>query len=214
MKNVNKRIAIGFQIAAAPFVFTALFEGILSRFGYHLYLFGQVGRPVLLFSEVIFIAIEAIMLLVLSCTTRKLRFFLFDLLLAPFFLLTLLSGLLNLQQSSHVDTIAPFDEELVITNRAVLFLGDSRVYQKAIPFVVEEVAEVGGDDGWCPLSDKNMYRWEVSGNELILTYDFYGYGENEEMRFRYENGHFIKIYDSLYDSFNGSSRAATPTGLA
>lgn len=203
MKTTNKRILWGFQLAAAPFLAVALLEGILRSFDYHLYLFGQVGRPILLISVTAFLLIEGVMLLVLTCTARKLRYFLLDLLLAPVFLLTLLSALICLPQSTHEDTIEKFDEELVITNRAVLFLGDSRVYQKTIPFVVKEVAELDGDDGWCPLSDKRMYKWSVSENELILTYDFYGYGENrEEMRFEYRDGHFIKVYDSIQSSRN------------
>lgn len=198
MKTVNKRILLGFQIAVAPFFLAALLEGILQLFGYHIFLFGQVGRPILLISASVFVTLEGIMLLVLAIVTDKLRYFLLNLLLGPLVLLLILFGWLALRHDTRVHRIDEFDEELVVTNWSVLMLGESYVYQKEIPFIVKEVAWVGGDDGWCPLSDEHQYKWTVSGDELTLTYDFYGYGENtEQMRFRYENGRFVKIYDSL-----------------
>lgn len=196
MKKANKVILLGFQIVASPFLAAALLEWILQFFGYHLYLFGQVGRSILFCSITVIIMLEAAMLLVLTLFTGKLRYFLPNLLLIPLFLLLLLIGLFNPQNVTRVHSIDRFDEDVVVENKKSFLSGHSVVYQKELPFVVREMTEVYGSDGWCPLCEESAYEWSVSGEELLLTYCYYGYGE-QQMRFRYQNGKFVKIADSL-----------------
>lgn len=196
MSKVNKRILLGFQIAALPFGLVAILELCLRPFGYHVNLFSQVGGPILVSAAIVFVMLEGLMFATLALYNGKFRYFLPNLLIIPVFLLLLLIGLLGPQDQNRVHSFDSFGEEVVVTNREGFLGGRSYVYQREFPFIVREMAEVYGGDGWCPLCEESAYSWSVSDDELTLRYSYYGNGE-QYMRFKYEDGHFIKVYDSL-----------------
>lgn len=192
MKKVNMRILLGFQIAALPCLLAALLELILRPFGYHVYLFGQVGRPWAYFGVAAFMMIECVMLLVLAIVNRRFSLFLPDLFVIPLAYMTLLFGMMYTQDASKVYRYDEFDKDIVITSWSFLFAAESNIYQKELPFIVKDVATAWGDDCYCPLLDEDAYRLTVSEEGLEYYYSN-GSGGMERLRLIYQDGDFIAV---------------------
>lgn len=197
MKTVNKRILIGFQIAALSCFLIGIIGGILQIFGYQLCLFGQVGGSVILLSFTLGIVVEGIMLLPLAIVNRKASLFLPNLILVPLVLLMLFHWVWSIAPyGSKVYHYDEFEKDIMITHWSLLLRSQSTVYQMENPFVAKEITAVIGD-GIAPLDENYFLLIDVS-EDGIEYYDHYENSDYEDrliLRLDYEDGRFTVASD-------------------
>ena len=209
MKEVKaKNIVITFQIISFIFLLFFIVSTLFTKNGYEVLIFGNICLYIVEATGLfLFLLTEFIMFIVIAIKKKKPLFIIVNILLLPLLIFGLIAAdfALTCKPDAQVYSYNEFNKDIAIVNRSFLLSGESYIFEKN-GVLLELIASVSGDDGYCPLRDKNDFQVEIDGNTITYTYHFDGYSQNEDNKrkvvLEYKNEHFECIkeeHDYYYD---------------
>lgn len=165
--------------------------GLLLPSGYVLRIFGIINT---LHIFIIFIFLEFLSLFLYFIIKRRYKKLLWNTLFLPvLFVLFIFIGL-DSPNNTYKLTLENFDRELLIENKSVLLSGSSKIYQVENCLIAKFVYDAGGDDGHCPLEDRDNYEIIYYENGIEIIYDFGNGGDDlVHLYFIFNNGNLEKV---------------------
>ena len=193
----RRHTALILLICTAAFLTVGLLASKAVSKGYEVLLFDKLvleSVSYLLFTASIAVFIVLVFYLIFKKGKFLLLLFVIPILL-EFLVLAVAFFLISLPTETETQryTFEEFDHDIVIENRSFLLIGRSTVYE-ARGIIVKRVANVTGDDGWCPLEKDEYFSITIRGDQLVFDYFFVGpeIGERQ-LVLEYVNRHFIEI---------------------
>ena len=204
-----KRTVVKYQVIAGSCLLLALIAALLGRAGYDVLIFHTlILRGAVLLLPLISLILEFVLFCKLYRNSKRARWIVLNLLLAPVILgllinLVVIEGLGMLSYQGHTRySYEDFDQDIVIYNSQVLLGGASNVYETKNGVILKHVATVQGDDGWMPLCKDTDFVATVSENGILFSYGFTSAVSDandpsaKSLYLAYKNGHFTKAYSN------------------
>jgi len=165
--------------------------GLLLPSGYVLRIFGIINT---LHIFITFVFLEFLSFFLYFFVKRSCKKLLWNTLFLPILLVLFLFIVIDSPDNNYKLTLENFDRELLIENKSILLSGSSKIYQVENCFIAKYVYDVGGDDGHCPLENRENYEIVYYENGFEIIYDFGSGGDDlVHLYFKFNNGNLENI---------------------
>lgn len=185
---MKKYITIS-QIICSMFLLLFII-GLFLPTGYVLRVFGIINSSHII---MMFLVLEFIFIISYFILKKEYKNILWNLLFLPIFFIFFIYSYLDTSNISYRVKIDNFDKEILIENKSILLNGSSKIYQIENIFVVKYVYDVGGDDGYCPLENRDWYDIINYENGVEIIYSFNGGDDPIHLYLKFNNGNLERV---------------------